>query len=267
MTALLTDRTTNVPGEVLSALTNGQKETARVSLLSLVRQAPDNAFGWLCLATTLPREQAIQAVRRAVLLEPDNGLAQRSLVRLLWNNEPGFSLEVTDLLQPATEEEALAEFGQEQATMQLDPARLEARFGEELPTLPGAFLDLAKVASILNETEALPAVSVSSLLAELEAEFAPTSKPATEPVNSKPAEPLPEEEAEVTAALPVSEAAPVVTPVDTLRVALAYQTQPLPPQSDPEFSWGAAMRLAACAILAALIVAVVVYLVMVSGIA
>ncbi len=152
MTAII-----NVPSNVLTALAEGRKESARQSLQNLLKEEPSNTLAWLCLAVSQPREQAILTVRRLLMLEPDNEIALRSLKRLSENCRPGFSLDLQDVL-PEVESEAenVAVFGQEQPTMNGNMLADLAQFGEEMPTMPEAFRSLFQMSGIVQTVSQLP---------------------------------------------------------------------------------------------------------------
>lgn len=140
----------SLPPGVLVALATGRKEIARNLLVKLVKEEPANLPGWLALAVTLPREHALQALRRALILEPENPVALRNLIRLSENHNPGFCLEFSDIWEEQPEEaETPALFGNEVPTLSLripkEPE--EAAFGEELATMPVAFRSLVGVSA------------------------------------------------------------------------------------------------------------------------
>lgn len=142
---------TELPPSVLLALATGRIEIARNSLFKIVKADPTNTFGWLCLAVTLPREQAIQALQRVLILEPENPVALRNLVRLRQSSDPDIALELDDLLQPDSEEEAPALFGNEQPTINLRQPAIEASLGQETPTL----LDVTYHATLASQLKAI----------------------------------------------------------------------------------------------------------------
>ncbi len=154
------NNTLSVPDNILLTLAAGRREVARQALLKLVNEQPNNTLAWLCLASSVPKAQAILALRRVLMLEPSNQAAQRSLERLNETQQVGYYLNLDDILVTPTaplapakletvapivetkaveeeEVENLAAFGQEQATMNIN--MVEAKFGEESPTLPEAF--------------------------------------------------------------------------------------------------------------------------------
>jgi hypothetical protein len=159
--------TLGIPDNVIEALATGRKEVARQTLLKLVNVEPTNMQGWLYLAVALPRAQAILALRRALVLEPGHQVAQVNLKKLYDNRSPYFCLELKDIdpnikieLEPEPEEEAPAFIGYEQSTVNLN--MLEAKFGEESPTLPEAFRYLAARGDTKQETDQL--LSLAGLL-------------------------------------------------------------------------------------------------------
>jgi hypothetical protein len=154
----------SIPDIILLALISGRTEAARQALLKLVKTEPTNISGWLCLATTLPRGQAIQALRKALLLELDNPVVLRSLARFQENTRPDFRLELADIWpeEEPGEDYNPRLFGNEPPTINLGQLEDEARFGEEASTIPGAFLGFNKAS---NSTEA------SSLISALLAAF------------------------------------------------------------------------------------------------
>ncbi len=125
--------------QVRQALLDGRKDAARYALTHLVQQNPNDPEIWVYMAVVLPREQAIRALRRLLVLDPYSGPGLRGLELLRQNRGVAYELELRDLWQteePAQEDELeTAVFGREMATMQLSLAKL----GEEAPTMPEAF--------------------------------------------------------------------------------------------------------------------------------
>lgn len=151
-----------LPAEVLVALAMNRKETARSMLVKLVKEDPSRLAVWLGLAVVLPREQAIQALRRALRLDPDNQLIIRNLHRLRDNPQPGFSLILSDFLSEEETSDADAPnlFGHEQPTQPLPKLPAVAEFGDEAATMPTAFHSLFSGAKVEDN----PGPGLSSLL-------------------------------------------------------------------------------------------------------
>jgi hypothetical protein len=148
---------TELPPSVLLALATGRIEIARNSLFKIVKADPTNTFGWLCLAVTLPREQAIQALQRVLILDPENPVALRNLVRLRQSSDPDIALELDDVLQSdPLEEEAPTLFGNEQPTLNLRQPATEANLGQETPTLLDLTHAYANLTSQLKAIKQLP---------------------------------------------------------------------------------------------------------------
>lgn len=224
--------TLSIPDNILTDLAAGNKEMARQSLLKLVNVEPANTQGWLYLAVALPRAQAILALRRVLVLEPGNQIALHNLKRLYGMHNPRFSLELKDInpeLAEKLEEDNLATFGHDQPTMNL--TMVEAKFGEDTPTLPGAFRRLLSAPNAEQDLSSSP--NLSEILADLletnmleldlsELETLDTQVEITNPSAFKPAETVPGP-----APAPVK---PVTKPVDTAEVSrTAYSETAYPP--------------------------------------
>ncbi len=154
---------TDLPPGVMLALATGRKDIARNSLIRAVKSEPANTFSWLCLAVTLPREQAIQALQRALVLEPDNEAALRNLLRLRHNSDPAFSLELSDIWQlEQVEEDVPALFGNEEPTLNLHAPEREAAFGDETPTICDVSHPLSNFSTILKAVNQLPPLPADS---------------------------------------------------------------------------------------------------------
>ncbi len=124
----------NLIQSALTALAAGRSDTARRLLTSLVATDPNQEKAWLYLAVSLPREQAIQALQRVLVLNPGNKQALRCLQVLRKDTEA--RLDLADVLVEEEEDE-VAVFGNEPAT--IPEARLSTIFGDEPATLPAAF--------------------------------------------------------------------------------------------------------------------------------
>ncbi len=139
-----------LPSGVLIALATGHNEIARTMLTKLLKENQQISAIWLALSVTLPREQAIQALRRALAIEPGNAIALKNLMRVRETNDNDFKLSLSDIWeQENPDEEAPLLFENEQPTLSLRPPRVEAVeepreavFGEECNTLPVAFHSL-----------------------------------------------------------------------------------------------------------------------------
>jgi hypothetical protein len=176
----------NLLQNALIALAAGRHETARRLLTSLIATDPKNERAWLYLAAALPREQAIQALQKVLILNPGHKKALQGLRRLRQN--PIALLDLADVLIEETEDQAI--FGDEPATI---PA--SSVFLNDPPTMPVAFRNMLKQPNTMTEDQSRPEPSlISSLLAE---EWTAHPLPKIKPVPMiKPVEPLPEPEME-----------------------------------------------------------------------
>ena len=228
--------TLSIPDNVLTELAAGNKETARQSLLKLVNVEPANTQGWLYLAVALPRAQAILALRRVLVLEPGNQIALHNLKRLYGMHNPRFTLELKDInpeLAGELEEENLATFGQDQPTMNL--TMVEAKFGEDTPTLPGAFRQVISLSNGSQDLSQLP--NLSEILADLletnileldltELETLDTQVEITSPGASKPAE--------ITPGPPPEPVKPLTKPLEPATLVTARSEETVYPPPTPQ---------------------------------
>jgi hypothetical protein len=244
--------TLSIPDHVLTDLATGNKEAARQSLLKLVNVEPANTQGWLYLAVALPRAQAILALRRVLVLEPGNQIALHNLKRLYGMHNPRFSLELKDInpeLAEKIEEESLATFGHDQPTMNL--TMVEAKFGDETPTLPDAFRRVIAGSNGREDFSQLPNLSeifsdlLENNLLELdlsELETLDAQVKITSPNTFKPAELAPDPKPEPVKSMPQPiEMAEEVTPrsEETIYPPPTPQMQPKPAgiPSTPPLAW------------------------------
>lgn len=145
--------------EALAALAAGKKKVAQVILTSIIKEDARNALAWLYLAVTLPRDGAIQALRRVLILDPENAVAGRNLERL---RRTDMELEFTDLypepkITPYFEATPQL-FDLEPPTINLREIQQAAEFGDETGTIPYAFSFLARA---VEESVYRPNVNVT----------------------------------------------------------------------------------------------------------
>ena len=147
----------SLPSNILIALATGRLEVARDLLAKLLRQEPQNASAWLALAATVPPDQAILALRRALVSDPDNAIALRNLLRL--RGDKGATISLGDVWPTETsDEEAPTLFEHEQPTVPLRPPQNEsdfdgpeqARFGDDCATMPLAFHSLLSLSETVK---------------------------------------------------------------------------------------------------------------------
>jgi hypothetical protein len=190
MEKLLERDTGELPASVMLALATGRKESARNALLKILKTKPDNAFGWLCLAVTLPREEAVQAVKRALIYEPDNTVALRNLTRLQQSRQADFMLELDDIWQAdLPEEEAPLLFSNETPTVNL---RLNARlsaFGDDTPTICDVKRPLVSLASQLKAISQLPPLPTTETQSPVRSKVKLPQSPETHPPTKTEAQP------------------------------------------------------------------------------
>src|SRR6476659_9864433 len=71
----------------ITALKAGDREEARFWLAEAIQHDARNERAWVYLAAVLPRQQAIAALERVLVLNPQNAKAQKGLNILL--SQPG----------------------------------------------------------------------------------------------------------------------------------------------------------------------------------
>src|SRR5881227_3015816 len=72
----------------ITALKAGDREEARFWLAEAIQQDARNERAWVYLAAVLPRQQAIAALERVLVLNPTNQKAQKGLNTLLGQSAP-----------------------------------------------------------------------------------------------------------------------------------------------------------------------------------
>lgn len=122
----------------VAALAAGHKDKARPLLIKLLKEEPTNRQAWLYLAAALPRDQAVQALKRLLIVEPDNRIALRNLARLREHPDPNFCLDLSDVWweEEPTDLDGSALFGHEQPTARFDKLKA-GLIGAEEYTLHG----------------------------------------------------------------------------------------------------------------------------------
>jgi hypothetical protein len=159
----------------LVALANGNKDTARAALSKVVAQEPRNVLGWLYLSATLPRDGAIQVLRRVLILEPDNPVALRNLERL---RRTDIELDFFDVCRYMQDidleaEATLPSLLDNERTVNIKQYTSVAEFGDETGTLPYAFYELLRAQQAYRPT--FPTVSEPPAPAKVAPEKAPTA--------------------------------------------------------------------------------------------
>jgi hypothetical protein len=103
----------NLLSSAVIALVAERKELAQRLILHTIARNPANQQAWLYLAVTLPREKAVEALQKVLVLNPQNKLALQSL--MLLRHSPDLELTLDHVMEQPT---------------------LPALFGEEPPTVP-----------------------------------------------------------------------------------------------------------------------------------
>jgi hypothetical protein len=83
----------------ITALKSGDREEARFWLAAAIQHDAHNERAWVYLAAVLPRQQAIAALERVLVLNPQNAKAQKGLNILL--NQPAHQTTTTTVQEPA----------------------------------------------------------------------------------------------------------------------------------------------------------------------
>jgi hypothetical protein len=172
----------------LVALANGNKDTARAALSKVVTQEPRNVLGWLYLSATLPRDGAIQVLRRVLILEPDNPVALRNLERLRRTDIELDFFDVCRYMQDidVEAEATLPSLLDNERTVNIKQYTSVAEFGDETGTLPYAFFELLRAQTAYRPTFSEPPVPVPTP-AKVAPEKTPTAVLTPPPARLDPA--------------------------------------------------------------------------------